>query len=541
MNSREQRLSCIIGLVLTMAVTAFISWDGLHHWHEVRFLYLTCNFSFQEILLGVFNPQQVGHSIDEASSAGFYCAKVLHLGVLKILFLLVPPAKGGLTLAVTLSMLWMALSALFFYQVLQNLLKNQLSASLGVLCFLLTPVVPYLSGKLLSETTALPLVTLSCLLFLKGSQTHFRNRFRYLLGAGVFLALTALARVDMVIPLVALAGALTFTSETRRLRQDLLLCSVSVLLISAPLYLTVLFLLGVHPDNLLAYFEGFVTGGIKSTAMSALGIATFGGFVYLFGVASFIGRKNRTVQLFALWFLLAVLPHLLVTVNYMVEPRYLTSALLPLAGLGSLGLTPLIESLTNRRLSHLLLAGVLLFTISANVFLVKLMPYELDRSALLRTVDSILGSDNSACLLVPWSYSDFHFLRIMRPEARIFNVNTPTSVDGTSLLSAAWQSRLKRFYGDRYLSNPDELNRILRHGRVYYLGWGKYPPLENAKEMARSVGLDGMSRLLDKVSGMDHLAQSWIWHSKHYHFEPKGQSGQYRYYLLTTTGGPARG
>ena len=101
--------------------------------------------------------------------------------------------------------------------------------------------------------------------------------------------------------------------------------------------------------------------------------------------------------------------------------------------------------------------------------------------------------------------------------------------------SAQWQSRLKRFYGDRYLSSSDEVNKILEHGPVYYLGWGKYPPLENAKAMAQSAGMDGLSRLLDKVSGMDHLAESWMWHSAQYHFEPKGHSGQYRYYLVTST------
>jgi len=534
MNSHQYRPICAIVLAVTIVATAFISWDGLHHWHEARFLYLTCNFSFQEILSGVFNPHEVGHSIDEASSAGFYFSKILHLGLLKLLFHWVPPSKGGLTLAVTLSMLWMALSTFVAYRVFQNLLKNQLSASLGIVCFLLAPVVPYLAGKLLSEATALPLATISCLLFLKGSQTPVQNRFRYLFGAGVFLALTALARVDMVIPLVALAGALAFTSETRRLKQDLLFCFARVLMISAALYLTVLLLLGVRPDYLFAYFTSFVTGGMKSAAMSALGIATFGGFVYLFGMASFFGRRDRRVQLLGLWLLLAMLPHILVTFSYMVEPRYLTSGLLPLAGLGGLGLTTFFESPASGRLSRLMLVGVLLFALSFNVFLVKLMPYELDRRALLRTVDSILESDKSVSVLVPWSYSDFHFLRVMRPDARIFNVNTPMAADGTPSLSAEWQSRLKRFYGYRYLSNPDELNRVLSHGHVYYLGWGKYPPLENAKETVQSVGLGSISRLLDKVSGMDHVTQSWVWYSKQYHFEPKGQSGQYQYYLVST-------
>ena len=75
----------MLGLT-TGVLTAIISFDGLHYWHDARFLYLTCNFSMKEILAGVFNPHQVGYGIDEASTAGFHYAKILHLSLLKGLF-----------------------------------------------------------------------------------------------------------------------------------------------------------------------------------------------------------------------------------------------------------------------------------------------------------------------------------------------------------------------------------------------------------------------------------------------------------------------
>jgi hypothetical protein len=121
----------------------------------------------------------------------------------------------------------------------------------------------------------------------------------------------------------------------------------------------------------------------------------------------------------------------------------------------------------------------------------------------------------------------------MRPQAHVFNVNTPTREDGTSLLDDTWRSRLKGFYGDRYLAAPKDLDRLLEMGPAYYLSWGNYPPLENAKKIADWLGFSSVGKLLNGIATMDHSAQSWIWFSQQYHLEPKGGMGQYRFYSLS--------
>ena len=65
-----------------VAGTLLIALDGLHYWHDVRFLFATTQFPFPEVLAGAFNPQQSWSEVDELASGGFYSAKILHLWLL---------------------------------------------------------------------------------------------------------------------------------------------------------------------------------------------------------------------------------------------------------------------------------------------------------------------------------------------------------------------------------------------------------------------------------------------------------------------------
>ena len=87
-----------------------------------------------------------------------------------------PPSEGGLGIAVGVSMVLVAVSAFFAYRIFRIILEDQHGALLGLLCFLLAPVTPYLAGKLMSEVTALPLVTLSCWMMIGVSEHSERRR-----------------------------------------------------------------------------------------------------------------------------------------------------------------------------------------------------------------------------------------------------------------------------------------------------------------------------------------------------------------------------
>ena len=148
-----------------------------------------------------------------------------------------------------------------------------------------------------------------------------------------------------------------------------------------------------------------------------------------------------------MWFAFAILPHAMITQKYMIEPRYLVSALVPLAGLGGIGLAILMTiSNTSWMLRSVIVAGLVLM-VSLNAVVVRLMPYELDAKAIMSAAGSIASTDRQAAILIPWSYTDYHFLRIMMPEAQLFNV------DGSAHNSPSWRARMTEWYGETYIDD----------------------------------------------------------------------------------------
>jgi hypothetical protein len=517
-----------ISLGLVTVATFWLALDGHHYWHDVRFLYASTKFSLPDILSGAFNPHQFGGEIDELSASGFYLAKVLHIWLLQILFKLVPPAVGGFTLSIWLSIIGVGLSILISYRIFLRLFKNEHQAWLVVYCLLLMPIIPYLAGKLLSEVTALLMMSITLWAFV--TALDMPNTHSKLLAgiSGVFLLLTALARLDLILTFFGFFVALLLSVEAKEDRIKLLKNGGIGLVIFIAGYFSTIYALGSGVDALIRYFRDFTGAGLKSNAMSILGILTFGGMVYALALGVIFSQERKKTQFLAIWFLLSAGPAMLITRNYMVEPRYLTHGLLPLAGLGALGLEVLIQRITLVKFKGVVFAGLIVIIIAFNALVIRLMPYELDRPAIFRAVNQIQALDDQATILIPWAYTDFHFLHIMMPNASIINVNSVPEHP----LEKAWQERFDRWYGETYIATPAELEPILMTESVYYLGWRKYPPVEYVKNITQSLGLEALSDQVDRLPLTDHLAESWVWYSPAYHLELAGKSGQYEYYKV---------
>jgi hypothetical protein len=261
--------------------------------------------------------------------------------------------------------------------------------------------------------------------------------------------------------------------------------------------------------------------------MSALGVITFGGAVYLLAILSVAQKNNRKVRFLMMWFAFAILPHAMITQKYMIEPRYLASALVPLSGLGGVGLATLLNAFNGWKLRYVMAAGLLLSTISLNAIVVRLMPYELDAKAIVRGASSILSRDRHAAILIPWSYTDYHFLRVMMPEAQLFNV------DGSAHNSPSWRARMTEWYGESYIDDETTVTRLLKNRPVYYLGWRKSPTAQNIKNLADTVGFRKLSSFVDSLPLKDHLADNWLWKSSNLSFEYSGQAKQYQYFRVS--------
>jgi hypothetical protein len=518
-------------LCIGLMVALYLAIDGKHHWHEVRFLYATSQFSMDQILSGVFNPEQAGGIIDEIGSGGFYAGKMLHLWLLKTLFRQFDPAEGGFSIAVGLSMFLVACSVVVAYGIFRRLFSDHRKAVLATACVLLMPITPYLAGKLLSEVTAMFFVSISIWSFLRLNADQGKSFFPMAIVGGLFLLLAGLSRIDSVVSFGGLWAALLIVAKTRKERCQILysgFCSVAIFVLG---YIAVIALIGIKAEHLARYFVAFVSGEQKPAFMSLVGIATFGGVVYLFALKGLLSRKIEHVPLLAIWLATCGGLALLVTYNYMVEPRYLVNTILPLAGLAAIGIDVILKrvGLMNGRL---LTAGAVVIISLINIPSIRLMPYELDRPSLVAAVEKITEQDSKATILVPWAYTDFHFLRVMKPELKdnLYNVNSDNGE--LTPVESLWQQRFRKWYGKNYLIDPAGLDTLVADGPTYYVGWKRYPPVE---QLSQFVGYLGSSKLLALFEGIrlrNHLAASWIWNNENYSLIMAGKVGQYEYYKV---------
>ncbi len=520
-----------VGLALALG-TVWLSLDGLHYWHDIRFAYAATHFSISEILLGTFHPEQLGGAINEQVAGGFYLAKVLHLWLLQFLFTIISPDKGGFDLTVWVFVFLMGAWTFLGYCLWRQIFGNEWFAWLAWICMLLLPITPYLSGKLLSEVPSLLCITLSILALHQSRNVSLGQCLMFGIVSGLCLLLAGLFRLDCILAYVGFSVSLIWYAETPRERRDVglsIFVSATVLFIG---YCCFLWYWDVSPEILLAYYQGFIHAGQKSLAMSILGTATFGGVVFLLAIGALF-RHHRLSSFFIVWFLVSCGPIMLITWQYMIEPRYLVNGILPLAGLGAIGLDFVVRKMKSYGLLRPLFVVVsIVLVFGMNGLIVKVMPYELDRVALTKTVNMILQQDSQATILIPWAYTDFHFLQMVFPDVSVKNVHTPEGRMDISFIDGKWGKRLADWYGDTYVSHLSQVIPFWGKGAVYYVGWTLYPPAEFVKRISEDLGLMFIVQKIDQLGLNNHLEESWLWGNSDVMFSPIGRVGQYQYFSL---------
>lgn len=530
MNDQKWFLSANVFLLALSILTLWLSMDGNHYWHDVRFLYAASQFPMSEIISGTFNPHQFGGVIDQTSSGGFYLAKVLHIWILQQIYKWLSPNDGGFILSTWLSVLYLGLAFFFSYRLYRRIFKNELQARFALYCLLFMPVTGYLAGKLLSETLAIFLITVSLWSFTAALDATRGKDIWLVITSGFFLLLAALARLDILLCPVGFFTAYLFCAETRDKRLKILKFGAFLMAFFAIGYIGTIYSLGGEIKELVQYFKSFVGLEVKSNMMSILGILTFGGMVFFLALGGIFNSDKKRFLFFAVWFFVSAGFAVLITRNYMVEPRYLITSLLPLSGLGALGFEVIWQKLNHKPYKLAVIGSMVLSILAFNAVTMKIMPYELNRTSILRATDDIMKLNKKAKILTPWLYTDFNFLRVMRPGLAIYNVNSLIR-DGVPVkLDTRWKQRINSWYGKAYIDSPTELDRVLATGTGYYLGWRKYPPAENMKKLAAFMGFKKLEDFIDRIPLTDHLIQSWIWYSSNYYLKIAGKCGQYEYY-----------
>jgi hypothetical protein len=524
LSERSFRILCLVAGGIGFVAIAL---DGHLYWHEGRLLYAVSHFSISQLIAGEFNPNQLGKAIDIASSSGYHATKVLYLFILKQLTSLPISPDDQLIIGSLVSLLSVVFCGVMLRFVLANLGFQRRVANWSMISFFLVPWAPYLAGKLLSEVTALVPAILSLWCWSKSVREPHSQNILWIVAAGLLLAATALARLDIVVVQIgfAIATALTATRNdaSRRLGVNTMVLGIGV-----AVYLFALYAAGGSLDAISAYFQAYLDLQPKSQLMSAFGLISFGGAVWVFAIAATFGAKNGR-SLLLIWLAVTLIPILGIVSNYMVEPRYLTASSLPLAGLAGIGVAALMEKVRSYRGKFLAMAALALVP-AANGVPVALMPYEIDRDAILAAADQYAPVGSDATLLASWSYTDFHFLRYARPHSHVLNVCTP--VADSFEITSEWNTRLNDWYGWRYVQSPAALSNAVKKGPVYYLGWGVYPPIATAISWAESLHFQALKRKLENLDLLRHREQSWLWESAQYELDFQKSISQYEVYRV---------
>ena len=533
-----RKVQAWIAGVLLIAAFVLLANDGRHHWHEFRYLYSASFYSTAELMRGVFDP---GPAPVRATNevATWYVTELLHIYILKQLVGLFGMGLKSYAIIKTLYAMMLVATGALVWKTLRDLEMSPIRSALIAGLFLISPLAVYLGFKLMGEVPSLFFATCALAFFVSSiRQTRFLSQAILSGVAGLFLALSLLTSANMPLLFVGFWVGLVVAWAPRGMKKSITragIISGIVFLVAVPVGFG---LLGGSLDIYLEAFTAFL-GFAKPLPMWMFAIFNLG----LFGMGlwfllpfAWLSPDKRYRRFFLVWLGFSAVPILLTTTNFL-EPRYLATALIPFAGLAVLGLEALWDYLKARNWSPSLravtasIAGVIV--IGGAAIAQPLMPYESNTNRLIQAVQSEAPRPDSAVILIPWNYSDFHFLRFAYPERPIYLVQSAANERGESVEDAVWTSRFAAMYGDHYLPGPADIPAEFSKRRLLYIGWTVLPSLQNLHELLTSFRLTRLAGYVEASRFRNHMTESWLLYDSRFNMRELSEVGQYQVYEVS--------
>ena len=455
----RQKLDLPVVASLVLGTLVLFLWLGNrfdHHWDEFGYLYAAANYTPAEIAAGHFEPSNI---------AGFFNAKIGHIVFLRLLIGLfgqgitaikaIQAVYTVLIIGAGATMVWM----------IGLLWGNWLRALVVGLLFLLTPVSVYLGPKLLAETPGFFSGVASLLLLVLCLRTPKRGlQALYSLASAILLTASLLSRGNML--LMAAGGwlALWVVCPPGMRRGSILINSAIVGALAIVFLLFSQELFGLDLLGAIHSVGAVVNQKNPWRRKVWTIIYTFGPFLAVlpFAVAS---EARQEFRFYGIWLACSILP-LMIVLHYM-EMRYLMGGAPAMAGMAMLGGDVVWDWLRRLRLPAMRIAGiglVALIMAGSNHYIQPKTTYELDISAYENVMGWIRKTAPHQPILIPWGWSDYHFLRMAYPEEPIYLANTTTFFAPTNIARdvSTWDDAKQQWYGDRYVRNLAALKRLDR-------------------------------------------------------------------------------
>jgi hypothetical protein len=471
------RNAAIAAFLLCLVAFVVAAHPNLFHYDDFAYLYAARNYPLAELLDGRFEPSNV---------PGFFNAKIGHVALLKVIVAIFGGAPSVIWIAQAIYGVLIVATSLLLCAFMRVLHRTSIELSLcAAALFLLSPIPIYLAGKLLSEGPAIFWGMISLVLLALSLRSE-RPGARALLV--VLAALTLVAclctRINYVLlPLAAWLALLLAPPESISRRRVLLTTAATGII-------AVAVVVGLEEILRLDLLRGMKTASVIATQTTDLQMKlmlilfAFGPLV-IAAPASLLLWKDRTVRFHLLWCAIASLPMLMEFTYF--ETRWLYVGVPALCAL----VVFCIVRLWNPR--WLQAGGLLpawrgaLVTLTfgaalfANAYIQPRTEVGFDSRNFEAARAWIDAHFPGGSLLIPWHWSDYHYIRVAHPEARAYLVNSWTYFDPPTVIEdqASWTAALHRWYGDRSIADLAELRRTARPPWIV-VAWNRGPGSWNA-------------------------------------------------------------
>jgi hypothetical protein len=514
-----------IFVAVTTIVWLLISFDGRLHWDEPSYIYTATYIPWHQILYEGFEPSGI---------QGFNVSRLGHLAIVKIIASITGPGHLLFGTVVVIYLLFLLGLAIASYLILRLLMPNATRIAPAVSITLFAPMMVYLAWKTTPDIPALFFSGLASLFFLlsMGSQPLI-----WIVLSAFFLALTGLTKhiiawqfISMVLAILFFAG---YRWSLRTVLGRLILVSLGALLIFGML----LAMFNIPLSQFLAFLSVASSASEPLAAKLFKLLLTFGSF-YLVIPLGLMNPNRRLKWFMGVWFILATVPFLIAVPR--LEVRYLITSFIPLAGFTCLALEHLYLRKNRSRYGFQLFKRPLTVSLIAVIVVVTSMvvqPFSEHEvrtdqfGASIKRIEEVAG-DQPFSVLVPWEYTDFHYLRITHPQLPVFTVYENQSFTTGEL--ASWKKFQDQYYGDKVLHSLDQL--LALEGEKFYVGFGYTFPIENILSVLESPVLKpSSSKLVDIVQSMSpliHLHKSWLWNHPNVELQFVEEVGHYQIYRV---------
>jgi hypothetical protein len=516
-DRRSLRLAQLVCIPAGTILFFFLAFDWRLHQDEPSYLYIGAFLPLDAILAGEFQPTGI---------EGHYLSRLLHVLLVHAITRVTGPGILALTLIILIYLVLLLASAWLTFLILAELMPGAARLGRATLLMAFTPVYLYLAFKTLPETPAFFFSALAALALLRS----LHGRAALWLGvACCSLVAVAFFKNNMALLWIALVVALLLVPPGPLSRMRLVLHAV--IAGGAALGLTLLFLLLAGIE--LSQYLGVGTALLKRDdpfVVTLLNVGLEGGVFFVALPLAFLSRDKRTALFFTTWFILASAP--LFLVFKFVEFRYLATNLIALTGLIWLAAEAIRPHVSHwwqrRRLLVVGLGGAAVLAVAGSddlALAVMMHEVRMDHlSAIVGRLDQAYGRDYA--ILVPWTLTDFHYLRFAYPDHQVYSVQ---STFETGTRSESWWRGLQdRYYGKQVIRNIHQLAALKT--RLVYLGFEENFSVANLRAIVSYVPFFHLERQFKKVHFLNHLVLSWMWE------DPRGvltewfRRGYYRVY-----------